>query len=286
MTDSASSILQQGAPNSQGDGQGSGGGASNSPWYGELIAKETDADFKAYVTNKNYPDPLAAIKGHYSAEKLIGLDRAGRTVVLPKDENDVEGIKAFRMKMGVPDTADGYKLPFKEGTSDKLAKAAATWFHKRGVSPKDAEGIAGDWNQFIEAEMAADDTARQAKNTQELNALKAELGNKFDTHAELSRRALNVFGKEAGFTADDISAMEDAIGSAKTVKLFMKMGDILREAEFAGGEGGNMGVPPDQIRAKIKEIQTKRTANGYTEKEWQTIYMPQVMKLQEQLDKA
>jgi hypothetical protein len=285
MTDSASSILTQGAPNTQGDGQGSGGGASNSPWYGDLISKETDADFTSYVKNKNYPDALAAIKGHYNAEKMIGLDRAGRTVTLPRDDSDTEGLKAFRAKMGVPDSADGYKLPFKEGASDAMAKEAAKWFHAEGVPPKAAEKIATSWNTFIEAQMAEEDKAIQTKNTQEMNALRAELGNKFDTHAELSRRAFAKFGKDAGFTPDDMNAMQDAIGSAKTVKLFMKMGDMLREADFAGGEG-TMGMPPDQIRNKIKEIQTNRTANKYTEKEWSTVYMPQVMKMQEDLDKA
>lgn len=278
MTDTATSMLS-GAPS----GEGSPTGASNAPWYGDLISKETDTDFKAYVTNKNYPDPLAAIKGHYNAEKLIGLDRAGRTVVLPKDDNDAEGMKAFRAKLGVPEKPEDYKLPF-EGDAT-FAAEAQKWFHQAGVPAKAAQQIAENWNKQVKSMLEADEAARVTKNTQELNELKANLGNGFAAQQELSRRALNVFGKEAGFTDEDIGAMEDAIGSAKTVKLFMKLGNVLREAQFAGGDS-TMGTPPDQIKAKIKEIQTARTANKYSEREWKETYLPQVLKLQEELDKA
>lgn len=280
MTDSANSVLS----NDQG-GQGSGNGAASAPWYGDVISKETDGDFQAFVKNKNYPSPLEAIKGHYSAEKMLGHDRAGRTLVMPKDENDAEGMKAFRAKLGVPETADGYKLPFKDGSSDVLVKEAAKWFHAAGVPPKQAEAITTAWNAFIEKQLTDGEAAAKAENARQLDQLKADLGNKYDTHVELGRRALRVFGKDAGFSDDDIKAVEDIVGTAKTVRLFMKMGEGLRESQFAGGDA-TMGMTPDAIRTKIKEIQTNRTANKYGEKEWKETYLPQVMKLQEALDKA
>lgn len=284
MTDTASSILTQGQQQDSQGGSASAGGASNSPWYGEVLSKETDTDFKAYVQNKNYPSPLEALKGHYNAEKLIGLDRAGRTVALPKDDNDTEGWKAFRSKLGVPESPDGYKLPFGEDAKD-LSAAAAKWFHEAGIPPKAAEKFSTSLDKFVREQMQAEEQAEQAKHTQELNALKLELGNGFEAQQELSRRAMRVFGKDAGFTAEDIDAMESAIGLAKTVKLFMKMGDVLREADFAGGGGQGFGATPDSLREKIKEIQTNRTAGKYSESEWQRTYLPEVLKLQEALDK-
>lgn len=284
MTDSASSILQGGEQGQSQGGQGSGNGSANSPWYGEVIGKDSDADFQSFVKNKNYPDVAAALKGHYNAEKLIGLDRAGRTVVLPKDDNDAEGWKAFRAKLGVPETADGYKLPFADGTSDTLAKAAATWFHKAGVPPKAAEDIAKEWNGFFEAEFKAAEDKRNADNTRELNALKMELGTEFEAKQELSRRAFRIFGKEAGIGEEQIEQIENVLGAAKTVKLFMAMGDVLREAEFAGGNDSG-GHTPDALRAKLKEYQENRVAGKYGQSEWTNKILPEVIKIQDALDK-
>lgn len=282
MTDTASSILTQDQSQGSQGGNGSGGGAVNSPWYGEVLAKETDNDFRSYVQNKNYPSPLEAMKGHYSAEKMIGLDRAGRTVVMPKDENDAEGMKSFRAKMGVPETPEGYKLPFSEEAKE-LSVVAAKWFYEEGIPQKSAANFSSKLESFVKEAEAQEKAAFDARSAQEIKALQVELGDHFAEQQELSRRAMRIFGKEAGLGDEDIKAAEEAIGAAKTIKLFMKMGEILKEAEFAGGEGG--GETPDGMREKLKQIQQNRTDGKYTEAEWSKVYMPQVMKYQEQLNK-
>ncbi|MET0659134.1 MAG: hypothetical protein ABW110_13365, partial [Steroidobacteraceae bacterium] len=83
------------------------GAAANQPWFPEA--------HKSLVETKGFKSVEDVFNWGINAEKLIGLDRAGRTVVLPKDEADVEGRKAYYAKIGVPESADKYELPLPEG---------------------------------------------------------------------------------------------------------------------------------------------------------------------------
>ena len=95
----------------------------------------------------------------YNLEKLIGHDKAGRTLVIPKDDATPEEIKAFHVKLGVPDSPDGYVLKLPEGTPDATKKAMATWMHEAGVPPKSAEKLV---DSFVKYSGEQEATARQS----------------------------------------------------------------------------------------------------------------------------
>ena len=71
------------------------GGDGGQPWF----AGFQNAEAKTFVESKGFKDPESLVTSYANMEKLLGADRAGRTVVLPKDANDAEGLKAFRAKM-------------------------------------------------------------------------------------------------------------------------------------------------------------------------------------------
>ncbi|HQQ71498.1 MAG TPA: hypothetical protein PLL92_14465, partial [Alicycliphilus sp.] len=95
-----------GAAGAAGAGAGSAGagdaGGNPAPWFSSF----QDAGVKSWAESKGFKDPETAVASAWNLEKLIGADRNGRTVVLPKYDKDVEGIKAFRAKLGVPDSPD------------------------------------------------------------------------------------------------------------------------------------------------------------------------------------
>jgi len=233
--------------------------AANSAWYDSV----QDTELKGWLSNKKYESPEMAAKAAWSLEKLLGADKAGRTVVLPKDDADVEGQKAFYAKLGVPETPEGYKLPLPEGqTDDAFAKTASQWFHKNGVPPKAAEGIVKEWNTFMQGEMKRMDDLEKAQSEAKMNELKTEWAHQFDERAEFARRGLKSVGDQAGLDDADLKKLENALGSDKMLKMFWKLGEVSREGTGTGGNAnGQFGTSRQEAQEKFNEIQAKR-ANG------------------------
>jgi hypothetical protein len=245
------------------DGKGGGGGGEGTPapaWFGNEANK-------ALVESKGFKGVDDVFTWGQNAEKLIGADRAGRTIVLPKDDKDAEGIKAFRTKLGVPEKADDYGLPVPEGGDPAFAKTASAWFHESGV-PKDAAlKIATKWNEHLKSQMDAIDKQLADNSAKELGELKTKWGDKAQANEEHARR----FMKAIGWNDDQVKKFEGAMGTAFMLEHFNSLGQKMGEAGFLKGDGqGGGGVTKDQAKAKVAELNAARTAGTITAAEFQT----------------
>ena len=236
---------------------------SGENWFGDL----SDApELNEWVTNKGYENPKSALESAFNLEKLLGADKAGRTIVLPKDDKDEEGMKAFRAKLGVPDAPDGYELPVPEGDSEEFAKTAAAWFHEAGVPKAAAAKIAENWNKYfgeLVQKQQQEDTLRSEKA---LNDLRSEWGDSFDERSEHGRRGFKILGVKAGLDENDLNAVEQSLGTAKMLKLFHQIGETMKESDFAGGDGGNrFSMTPAEAQQRLDDARKKRLAGDITE---------------------
>lgn len=233
---------------------------STVPWYG------ANAEDKAYVEAKGFKDGAAALTSYRNLETLIGADKAGRTVVLPKDEKDVDGIKAFRAKLGVPEKADGYTLPddLKDTLKDDpMVPAFAAAALEAGI-PSSAFGSVLS-KVVAAAKKIGEESANKAKQASEdaLTALKGEWGGDFDKNAELARR----YVRTGGITEDDLGAIEAALGTSKFLKMFHALGQKLGEPAPAGGaQGGGQSNAKVQAQEKLNELRKKRIAGQVDER--------------------
>lgn len=253
-----------------------GGAPPASGWWDTF----ENPDVKAWAANKKYETPEMLASSAYSLEKLLGADKAGRTVVLPKDESDAEAMKAFRAKLGVPENADGYKLPVPEGSDATFAKAAAGWFHEAGIPPKAAELIAGKWNEFYGNAIKASEEAEKTKSEKGLSDLKIEWAHQFDERSEMARRGLRGVGTEAGLDDNDLKALESTLGTGKMMKLFWRLGEANREGAFAGKDGNStFGTTPTQAQERMNVIVADRAAGKINDYQWRTEYEPELDRL-------
>lgn len=215
------------------------------------LPADADAELVGHVQNKGWQSPADAAKAHREAEKLIGADRAGRTLVLPTDENDTAGWGKVFDRLGRPASADAYKIAAPDGQDQTFAKATAAKFHELGVPLKQGQALAAWWNEQAGAmstqQAAAEQQAWQAEDAQ----LTTDWGAERTMRTELARRA----AVQLGIRPEAVDALQKVSGFSGVMKAFAKVGDMLREH---GAEGlsdlGSMGVTPEGAKAKRAQL--------------------------------
>lgn len=217
-----------------------------------------------YVQNKGWKEPAQVLDSYRNLEKLFGADKAGHTVVLPKDDAPQAEKDAFYSRLGRPATVDGYKIPVPEGADPTFAKTAAQWFYEHGVPQKAAEGIAGKWNEFVKAQADAAETERVTRYENDDRELRKEWGAAFDQNLEQAR----AFARTAGLDDKTLDQLQEGMGHAKLMKFMQTLGAKMGEATFVAGDpAANRGtaLTPAQAKDKINTLMA--------DKEWSAKYL-------------
>lgn len=238
--------------------QDAGGTASENPsaWYSNV----QNQDVRTWVEAKGFKDHTQLAESAYNLEKLIGFDKAGRTIVMPGENASPEEVRAFQSKMGVPEKVDGYKLPVPEGMDGEFAKTAASWFHEAGVSAKAAEQIASKWNESMAAaqQKAEDDFSLQSDL--DLKDWKASQGAAAQQNIELAKRAAAQFipAKDVTERQQIMEKMERAVGTGVFMQMMSQIGSGLAEHKVhSGGDGGHLSTPA-QAQQRINELKSNK----------------------------
>lgn len=242
---------------------------TNSPWYGEIPA-DRPQEFRDWVQNKGFKDPISALESYHNAEKLLGAP-AEQVIKLPKAD-DAQAWEGVWNKLGRPDKPEAYELPVPVGEDGKPNEADVKFsqfvsgiFHKAGVPKSMAQAIAQQVNEYSAQQAQAYRQQLEQQATQELNALKQEWGAEYDKNAEFARRGLAAYGKKAGLDNDDLATLENALGTAKMLKLFVELGQTTQEHGFGGGSDQGVSLTPAQAKAKLDELREKRIKNEITQ---------------------
>lgn len=224
------------------------------------------AEAKDYISNKGWKAPADVLGAYQSLEKLVTADKAGRTIVLPKDENDAEGMKAFRSKLGVPDAIDGYQIPdaFKD---DPLVPEFVKHVHSLGMPAKHLEAVLSWVNDATVAEQQRAEKEQAEHVKKEMDGLRTEWGDKFDAHSELAKRAISTFAKKAGLDDENAKSLAATLeSSAPLRKLFAAIGQGLGESNFADG-GANSGAQRT-LQQRVNTLKEQRMKGTISQAEY------------------
>lgn len=227
--------------------------AANQTWYDGA----STPDLKNWIQAKGFKDGVQAAESAWNLEKLIGHDKAGRTVVMPGENATPEEIKAFQSKMGVPADPKEYMAAIKvpEGQSPEFANEAAKWFHEAGLTPKQATLLADKWNAYGPAAQEQMQKQTVERSNQEFTAVVSEWGKTADQNIELGKRAAQMFipAANAEERAALMSKIEAGMGTGAMLKMFANIGKNLGEHQLAdnGDKSGN---------ASVAEAQAKRAS--------------------------
>lgn len=205
---------------------------------------------------KAYPDTKEgfanAIKSHLSLEKLLGHEKAP----IPKGKDDAEGRAAFNRAMGVPESADGYKLAdanipdsLKGFMIDK-AKFAQI-MHGRHATPDQAAELWKEYTDNMVGVYSQAEKAQRDKVTSGINMLRQEWGDAFQSNVDLGQKVLNLFaGDKEG--NDHLTAL--LVGDPVGMKFLASIGKQFSENKIGDFKYQNYAMSPDDAQAEIEKI--------------------------------
>ena len=234
------------------------------PWLPEV--DETTA---GYVQNKGWDSPVKMLDSYRNLEKLMGADKAGNTVVLPKPDATPEEMGKFYERLGRPADPTGYKLSVPDGADPAFAQAAAAKMHELGLPQKQGEALAAWWNEQVgTAQAGAKVQTEQAYQADDL-ALKATWGAAFQQNLAIAQAAYRGLGLDPA----TVDKLQGAMGHKATMEFLHKIGSKTGEADFVTGSGKEpfgSALTPGQAKSKIDELRrdkafVSRLASGNAE---------------------
>lgn len=243
--------------------------AAAKPWHQGVADPETIALW----TNKkwDFTDPgklaVEVTKSYSSAEKLIGQPPQNLLRV-PTDLNtDTEAVTAVLRRLGAPTDAKEYDFPVLKGQDGKVTDTALdgtlrTSFQKLNVPKSMAAEIAA-------AVVKHNTDVATAKATETAAAFKVEhdtLAKNWGTEAPTNKVIAQNAAKALGMTPEEVQALENTIGYARTMETLRNIGTKIGEDKFVrpAGPGGQQIQTRDQVVQRIEELKTN--------KEWVTRY--------------
>lgn len=246
--------------NGSADAGNPGGNGAPPEWLGKL-----DEGARGVLTTKGWADPdpavaLGKVLGGYSGlEKLLGHDRAGRTVVLPGEKATPDEIRAFHSKIGVPETPDAYKFEVGEGADENLLAWARSAFHKAGVPASAAATVVREWEGFAQAAQKRAAEAEAAEKIKAFEEWKASHGPKYEEHVESARKAMKALGINPP-EAEQIDDLFKGLGLSGLggVDLLARLANDYKigvEGDLIEGRNNGIGASPEAAKAALAEFE-------------------------------
>ena len=222
-----------------GDGSSGGSGAPPQQWVPE--------DMRGYAENKGWKEPGDVLKGYRQLEEFLGADKAGRGIVLPKDEKDQEALDKIYTALGRPEKAEGYELNSllaQEETDPAFVSAMAETMHGAGLSKAQAQRMAEAYQGHYKAAQQAAVEAHQREVVEAERTLSPE-------DKEQCRRGFRFLG----LNNQEAAAIEMYWGVGKAAQMFAKIGRALGEDRRVDGAGsGGFFGSPEAAKNRIAEL--------------------------------
>lgn len=203
------------------------GQATETTWY-EGANDETIG----YLQNKGWDkDPLKAISSYQELEKFNGAD-ADHLMKIPKDMAEDGALDSIYDRLGRPEAADKYTLDLGDIQVDQTRMSMASEVaHKAGLNNAQFEALAKADAEYTAAAQETYNKEVAQQQEIEYQTLQKEWGPKAAEREELARRGLRSMLPQ-GVDKDSLTAkIEDAIGTANTLRLFANVGEKMSKED-------------------------------------------------------
>jgi len=236
------------------------GQAAVPPSWADTVGSFEDQELSGWSQNKNFESPEKMAGSYRELERLMGHDRAGRTIVKPGDNASADEVSAYQEKLGRPTEADGYNIPVPEGESADFANFAQGMFFDAGLSTEQANSLVEKWGGYLDQSKEAQGDEYQASVEADEAALHKDWGQDYDKNIVTAQNAAKAFG----FDGETIDKLEKSLGYAGLMGMMHKMGSKIGEDNFEGGAnntdfGGNN---PNRAKSELSDLKNDPIFRG------------------------
>jgi len=210
------------------------------PW----IDTVGDADLKGWAEKKGLQNgSFENVLGSYhNLEKMMGADKAGRTVTLLNEGATPEEVNEFYTKLGRPEEATGYGIAVPEGGDPNFAAWAQDTFHSAGLSKAQSDAVTAAWAEFVGNKTQQSTEAAEIAVTDATNALKKEWGAAYDANVKMVDQA----AAKLGMSEDQLTALNQSMGGAAAMKFVHNLATQIGDHGVDEGDSVNSGVMTPQ----------------------------------------
>lgn len=214
------------------------------------------SDFQNSPTLKKFEDTKdgfkEAVRSHLELERLLGYEK----VPIPKGKDDSAAWSIFSKAMGIPEKPDGYGLPdavipdtMKGLTFDKAKFSEIV--HQNRLTPEAAKGIWGAYTDMTKQAYAKAQKDHQDLITNNINQLKGEWGDAYQSKIELGQMVINKFSEDKD-TNDYITAVlsKDPAG----IRFLAKIGDQFAENKIGDFKYQRHSLTPEEAQNEWDSI--------------------------------
>jgi hypothetical protein len=189
---------------------------------------------------------------YHNLEKMVGADKAGRTITVLGDDPTPEERDAYYNKLGRPEKAADYSLKLPEGVTDATRlNMMRNKAHELGISDAQFNGLAEADAAYIET------TTQGLRDTATVNAADAEaqLRTEWGAAYDLKVAGIDVAAHKLGITDDQLVSLRETMGPVAAMKFVDGLNTKMGDHDFE--EGGAMIAghkTPEQARTEMGEL--------------------------------
>lgn len=219
-----------GEAGADGGAAGAAGGGEGTSWIDNL-----DEELRGVAANKGWKTEADAVRSYRDLERKFGAN-PDSVVKMPAMDADPKEWDEFYNKLGRPEDPKEYEIPLPE--AGEPIKGFEDWarnaFHKHGITPQQAKGILGEYNQMLQQQVEESHNDFNTRQQAEVDELAKEWGVAHDKNVKIAAKGAQVMG----ITPDQADALEDVLGYGQTMRMMHNIGSKLGEDVYVDGQGG------------------------------------------------
>ena len=189
---------------------------------------------------------------YHNLEKMVGADRAGRTVTVLGDDATQEQKDEFYTKLGRPAEATEYSVALPEGaTDDTRLNMMRNKAFELGITDAQFAGLA-------EADMAYISAVNQGvadKATVSAADAEAQLRTEWGAAFDLKVAGIDVAAHKLGMSDDQLNGLRESMGPVEAMKFVDGLNTKMGDHSFESGESVTPGhKTPEQAKQELGEL--------------------------------
>tara|TARA_R110002012_G_scaffold266801_1_gene450421 strand:+ start:2929 stop:3822 length:894 start_codon:yes stop_codon:yes gene_type:complete len=232
--------------------------APASTWIDQVTDPTTKAWAEAKgLQNGNFENVLGS---YHNLEKLMGADKAGRTITLLNDDASPEEHAEFYNKLGRPEDASQYSVTLPEGVEDDTRLTMMrTKAHELGLTDEQFKGLAEADAEYVNS------TIQQQQDTTAISAAEAEaqLKKEWGAAYDLKVAGINLAAQKLGITEDQLKGLHNSMGPVDAMKFVDGLNTKIGDHDFDSGESV---IPnhktPEQAKIELSELSMNKEFMG------------------------